>query len=605
MSISINYCKQKNVSLFAKMKSYPSISLENVQNYTPIYDRFFSLNENNWNSINLNYKLRLTNISDAKNKNVDNPIFLGKTVDDNDKSSMKKIFIKQAPLLDPFKYVVGKYDTNDAQLFNLPSFVSSSNKIHPKIADPNNSSFVDGFFTYLSSQTLHVHNFTNALDCHGTYLGIKNNFKLDVIDDLEYLVKSDFFIKNKGKLFTIDDYSHLMLYNDEKPLKPLKITDSIKSLKANEFDNSIFEDIFANTVSLNDIKELGIDLIDITDSNIFAIDETTKTQTASHSESDSDCSSRSSHTNDDDLNQNDFNDEHETVFGSKNSGSECEDGELNECKSSECEDDDDEDIESYDDDNEIMLTLPKFPVQIICMECCEETLDDLIMNNDLTEQEWFSALFQVIMILLTFQKMFAFTHNDLHGNNIMYVKTNEKYLYYRYKKKTYKVPTFGRVFKIIDFGRSIYKFNGKVFCSDSFQNGGDAYSQYNTEPFFNNNKPRLDPNFSFDICRLACSLFDYVVDDFDAIKKLNECSELIKLVVDWCLDDNGNNVLYKNNGVERYPDFKLYKMISRCVHRHTPQAQLDRTIFSNYIISNKNLPKNEHLMNIDDIPCYI
>ncbi|NCA20779.1 MAG: signal recognition particle-docking protein FtsY, partial [Crocinitomicaceae bacterium] len=44
--------------------------------------------------------------------------------------------------------------------------------------------------------------------------------------------------------------------------------------------------------------------------------------------------------------------------------------------------------------------------------------------------------------------------------------------------------------------------------------------------------------------------------------------DLQKVIAQWCLDDNGKNVLYKRNGQERYPDFKLYKMIARTVHRH-------------------------------------
>ena len=31
----------------------------------------------------------------------------------------------------------------------------------------------------------------------------------------------------------------------------------------------------------------------------------------------------------------------------------------------------------------------------------------------------------------------------------------------------------------------------------------------------NNDKPRLEPNKSFDLCRLACSLYDYFMDDED------------------------------------------------------------------------------------------
>ena len=42
-------------------------------------------------------------------------------------------------------------------------------------------------------------------------------------------------------------------------------------------------------------------------------------------------------------------------------------------------------------------------------------------------------------------------------------------------------------------------------------------------------------------------------------------------------------MLYKGNGVDRYPEFKLYKMIARCVHNHTPRAQLERPEFDAYV----------------------
>ena len=214
-------------------------------------------------------------------------------------------------------------------------------------------------------------------------------------------------------------------------------------------------------------------------------------------------------------------------------------------------------------------------------------------------EEWYSAFMQIIMILITYQKTFSFTHNDLHTNNVMYNSTDKKYIYYRYKKKNYRVPTFGRIFKIIDFGRSIYKFNGKVFCSDSYQLGGDAATQYNTEPYFNEQKPRLEPNFSFDLCRLACSIFDYVIDD---IKKIDHTDPVKQLIYEWCLDDKGMNLLYKNNGIERYPEFKLYKMIARCVHNHTPQAQLERQGFKVYEF---NGDIKGDVFDIDQLPCHV
>jgi hypothetical protein len=62
-------------------------------------------------------------------------------------------------------------------------------------------------------------------------------------------------------------------------------------------------------------------------------------------------------------------------------------------------------------------------------------------------------------------------------------------------------------------------------------------------------------------------------------------------------------MLYKTNGVDRYPDFKLYKMIARCVHGHTPQAQLERPEFKAFIQSKCDVP-NE-LIDIDSIQSYV
>jgi hypothetical protein len=88
----------------------------------------------------------------------------------------------------------------------------------------------------------------------------------------------------------------------------------------------------------------------------------------------------------------------------------------------------------------------------------------------------------------------------------------------------------------------------------------------------------------------------------DQILDFDECTPLVRLIFEWCLDDNGVNILYKNNGQERYPDFKLYKMIARYVHNHTPAAQLERKEFDKYRV--QTIPKNENVMSIDEIPYF-
>jgi hypothetical protein len=588
-----------------------------VQNYLPIYSNFFSLNPNNFNSINLNHLWSISDIKDIKDKGNNESfdsehIFMCKLKNlsgDDDFSLNQKIFIKMAPLLDPFKYIVGKYNHEDPDLFNLPT-IDKTKKVHPKINDSNNASYVDGFFSYLTSQVLHKHNFVNALDFYGSFVAVKDNYKINVIDDLDYLIQSDFFNKQKNILFKIEDYEHLLL-NDEsnalqqaKPILNINNSLSLKSnISAKSLDETMFEDIFSTTsvehVTLDDVKILNIDLIDITNS----IDITDIKRSASL-KSGSSCSSRTSHTNEndeiDDENNNDNNKLNKSC-SSSNSSEENNDS-NDESSNDDSSNDESSSCSSELEEEQLMLTFKQFPIQLICLELCENTLDDYIINNDIPNDEWFAILMQIIMTLITYQKMFSFTHNDLHTNNVMYVPTTKKYLYYHYKKKHYKVPTFGKIFKIIDFGRAIYKFNGQTFCSDSFQTGGDAATQYNTEPFFNDKKPRLEPNFSFDLCRLACSIFDYVVDDLDILKNIesSDFDPFIKLIVEWCIDDNGINVLYKNNGAERYPEFKLYKMIARCVHNHTPNAQLERSEFSKFSINKNQVAKGEQVMNIDD-----
>jgi hypothetical protein len=606
--IDVNYQKRKNTEFFKSLENPKLLFLSNTQNYIPIYTRFFSLNDTNYNNINLNNKWFITNVNDRNKENENLHYCQIKNVETN-KTKNKEVFFKMAPLLDPYKYLIGKYDITNPNIFNLPSLTSDKTNTMEKILDVNNSSYTDGFFSFLSSNLIHKHGFLHGVDYYGSYLSIKNKFNINVFDDLEYLTNSIFFNKNKNILFTIDNYDHL--FNDEKTkLNPIEIGNNC-TLKSHESIKSLNDDVFDNLfdnnntlIDLKDMKDMSIDLIDITNSNNVNEQHLENVTLKSNST----CSSRTSYTS------NELDENCEECETNSESGFLEEDNDINsrvkvDDDTDNKEEEDEKDDEEYDDEDDeeeekINVVIPKFPVQVICMEYCENTFDDLIMNGDLSDSEWFSALMQIIMILITYQKAFGFTHNDLHTNNVMYNKTTKKYIYYVYKKQIYKVPTFGKIYKIIDFGRSIYKFGGKIFCSDSFQTGGDAATQYNTEPYFNDKKPRLEPNFSFDLCRLACSIFDYVIEDISDTNNTNNLSPVQKLINEWCLDDKGLNMLYKNNGIDRYPDFKLYKMISRCVHNHNPSDQLERPEFKAY--SKFKGPVNDSdVINIDNIPSYV
>jgi hypothetical protein len=81
-------------------------------------------------------------------------------------------------------------------------------------------------------------------------------------------------------------------------------------------------------------------------------------------------------------------------------------------------------------------------------------------------------------------------------------------------------------------------------------------------------------------------------------------NRVASMVVEWLNDDKGRNVLYKKNGDERYPEFKLYKMIARTVHGAVPREQLSKPMFAHYAIPRKQINGKPHIMNIDALPSY-
>lgn len=611
--LNISYEKRKNGELFKSFQDENLTNISEIQNYVPIYNKFFALNETNYNSINLNHEWYISKVL----KQVDYNLYKCELKHNKtEKTKTKNIFFKMAPLLDPFKMIIGKYDIQNTSLYRLPKFDSTNKEIHEKILDQNNTAYVDSLFTFFSSQLNKSYNFTHGVDFYGSFLAIKQKFVFNIVDDIDFICKSDFFNKNKNVLFQVEDYSYLLKEDDDGKKPPIKIARDQDinplSLSLKSIQNELFDDIFEENdknettegeiqhLSLDNLKEFSIDLSELQTpqqgENLNGEEEVKKISAVkSNGSSGSSCSSRTSHTSNDEIIE---------VVSSASSSKEHIQKTFNGSESDSYSNENDTSESSDYEEERVDVTLEKFPIQVICMEKCENTLDDLICNDELNEDEIFSALMQVIMSLITYQKAFSFTHNDLHTNNIMYNPTDKKYLYYCYNGTYYKVPTYGRIYKVIDFGRGIYKYGNKQFCSDSFKNGEDAATQYNIEPYFNSKKPRLEPNYSFDLCRLACSIFDYIIEDMDQIADFDECTPLVRLIVEWCLDDNGVNILYKNNGQERYPDFKLYKMIARCVHNHTPQAQLERKEFDKYSVSVTTVPKNENVINIDAIPCF-
>jgi hypothetical protein len=585
----VNYTKRRNIDLFNQLKEERGMDMEYVQNYIPIYNRFFDMNPTNCECVNMCNSLHVTRIIE-KESQVTYRSELSST--DGKKTQTMSVFCKIIPLTDPFKFLTGK-TFHDNDIFNLPTY-TDARESNPCLIDVNNNAYVDGMFTHLTSLLQDHTTFVHGVAYYGAFMGVKRNLAVNIYDDLEYLHGSSFFNAHKNIDFQVEDYS--LFINDiletgtarSGRMPPISIaplvetadqsastgTTDISDIGEVSYDGlfEVSEDVVPTTVlSLADLAATDLEVIGISDT-IPTIEGGDDMVIDDNDDSSSSCSSRTSCTSDGD---------------SDKSGSGTSDEWSDESGS-----DDDEPI--------VLATLPRFPVEVVFMEKLDYTLDTLMSREELSDDEWFSILMQVIMTLITYQRVFSFTHNDLHSSNIMFNETKKSFLFYKIGNSFYKVPTFGRIAKIIDFGRSIYTYNDMVMCSDCFKPGADASTQYNTEPYYNPDKPRIDPNFSFDLCRLACSIYDDLEDEMES----EPDNRVMGIIKEWCMDDSGRNVLYKSNGSERYPSFKLYKMIARHVHRHTPEAQLHRPEFSRYVVKKKDIASKYmgHVMDIDKFP---
>jgi len=536
---------------------YNPYRISNIQAYNPIYNRFFQMDETNYNMITLNNKYLAHDL---------------KTVYSENGKIEKNIHIKFSPLLNPIHFLIGKYDLNSSVYKTLPKYDSDVNTCLAKNLDENNSSYTDAFFSYLSSMLSDTHGWVHGVEYYGSFLGVQQRFKIDIMDDFDYVNDTPYFLDNIGKRFEIDENVRMML-NDGYQGSGSR-NNRAKINITNESDNIDLE--IDNVEACLNIENIVNDSTPVLIEDIIVQEEQGITIDTQQKSDDSDDSYESNSEEDlcSDKEPLETDSEEESQWETESSSS----------------------PSSFQEEQKLFCYLHEFPIQLILQEKCTDTLDSLLIHKRISHDELTSALFQVVMILIVYQKAFDFTHNDLHTNNIMYIETSEPYLYYCYENTHYKVPTFGRIFKLIDFGRAIYRFNGKLFCSDSFAPNNDAHTQYNCEPYMNENKPRIEPNPSFDLTRLGCSIYDFIFDDPEPEKNI---PEIYKIIWEWCLDDSGRSVVYKKTGQERYPGFKLYKIIARTVHKHVPKEQLKRPLFSTY----KDVA-NPAEFNVDLLPRY-
>lgn len=636
--------------------SFDTYGFSSVQQYVPIYNEFFELTVANYNSIKLNHPWHITEIQEPC-EDYSNTFRVMIRHKDTGKQKITQAFIKSAPLLDPIKLLTGGFKHQMNDICVLPQLTHDT-RVLKKASNAYNASYVDGLFNFVNGALLPL-GFIHGVEFYGSYIANKQKYTFDISDDLDYLRYSTYFKKHNGTLFDVSTEAINDPIDIIADITPTTVADLTDIVDLTEVDICVGDNTEGHSpYSVEDLLEYAPESMEYTE---CYLEHLPKTESYSSENTgvcvdtiDANDSIDSSEDNMEyDLDdEDDDEDYHKTLIGhddiilmdefdvteSFTSLPKCcpergdpvmkeyclpslstehspkEDTSIpipmeedaTDAKESdedfstidtECDGDDDEDSD-YDD--EIMATLlVPFPVHLICIEKCEDTLDSLLIDNELTDDELFACMAQIVMILLTYQKAFDFTHNDLHTNNIVYVETRKKYIEYIYNGDRYCVPTYGRIFKIIDFGRSIFTLQGQLVCGDSYNKHEHAYSQYNFGPCYNPKHPVVEPNYSFDLCRLACSMVDFFIPEYNGPQKV---SPFGKFILHLCMDDTGYHVLYKANNQERYPDFRLYKMIARTVHQHTPENILTRDEFQAYKQPN-GLSKNSGstIVNIDQI----
>jgi len=482
-----------------------------------------------------------------------------------------EVFTKVVHLLNPIDIIKEKYVCPDHPL--IPQSEKTWKQTLQKLHSHNNQAYVDAVANFVLSRFRELDLTPHCILSYGSMTGIANSYQFNISAEYESYRQCRWFWKGMeshsarltlvheaGCLANMPNYATFYKevttcpFEDEETdiiLEPLSIEDTsdAESVTSITFDN--LEEDAENTASIFEINK-----------------KITKRTSIKQDEHESDQESDES----DESNQ------------------ESEESDLTEF------------------DLDICLEIPNMPVIVIAQEAQEGVMDSLLDEDELDgfergsqgwEARWMAWLFQVVSALTFLQSAICFTHNDLHSNNILWRKTDKKFLYYQKNDGTvWRVPTYGKIFTIIDFGRSIFRVGKRLWVSDDHWPDQDAGDQYNFGPFFDHTKPKVVPNPSFDLCRLAVSLIDGLFDEPPPKRKgkgvpimseegswiVHETkSPLYNLLWSWTVDDAGRTIYEDEEGEEKYQGFDLYIRIAQDVHNVVPKDQLHKPMFQSYV----------------------
>ena len=561
------------------------LEINNLQTFMPIFNDFMNIYNNSKTQFTFKTLFRIKEIKEKlQTKTNDYYIkhfFKCKLWNVSRKQEHDDtVFIKILPLLNVIHYLTGEYNTDNSFLPNKYYFNTLK-----KINNNNNSAYIDVFFSYLGS------NLTEKGKCptfplfYGTYNGIKKDYTFDITEDYNDLKESQSFIHGVGFNYTLKDieiekngFVNTDLLNSNCDIDFSEIVEQTNYIEESDIYNGIIGSYNNTSLKLSRENLDNLEPIELENpikrglnGSLYGESEIDK---GTESTSDSPCDSILSLDSMSKLNK----------MPNKIHFTEADLSNIRLLNNTETL----SDISASTNKSNVMkcVNIPEFPVQLNCIESLSKTLDNYLDNSiekKICPQEWKSILFQICFGLAVSQKEYIFVHNDLHSSNIMFKDTHQSFIYFSVYDKFYKIPTFNKITKIIDFGRATFKVNNNIYFSDVFKKNEDAAGQY-SYPYGNSLKHcKIKPNKSFDLARLATTIihrFETMDESYNDIKEL---------IMTWITDKYGNCLIHHEE------DFQLYKTIAKTVLSAVPKTQLLKKIWNDFIIEKQDIPPDTHI----------
>jgi hypothetical protein len=468
----------------------------------------------------------------------------------------RKAYCKVTHILDPIRTMQGYYAKGE----------KGEKRKQEKISNPMNQAYVDSLGNYLLGQLRERNLSPHFCKYYGGFKGIAEKYRYNISDEFDsYRKYKGFWEKRKHGNFKLvveqkDDEGDSI--EPDEDIEEYACNTPKSSLHSNSFSYSTKKSTQSSHISIhNENIDEGNIKVELESVDSFGIEEIVSV--------DSDVLPELEDVND--------------------------------------EDEEEEEEEEEERNVDIYAEFEKYPVMLIFQEEHAGVMDDLLEEEDKEdddwERRWTAWTFQIIAALCAAQGVLGFTHNDLHTNNIVWEETEQSWIFYKDRAgDVWRIPTYGKIFRIIDFGRAIFRVEDKWFISDDYTEGGDAEDQYNFGAIEKKDRPIVYPNPSFDLCRLSVSIIETLFPERPSAKEdglllskegdweVRETNHpLFNLLWSWLIDDKGKNVLHEEDYSERFPGFPLYSHISAHVMSAKPQDQVRKDCFKEFKVKSETI----------------